>query len=315
MKNHWMHVLGLFALIGLALPTLPEDEKEGAPPEEDSILGTWYLQTMEGEVMEEPMRLVFQDNNILKIYEGDEEEESGGYRHNQRESTITIYEQDNPADVEAVIQYSFIDDMLVFLISEGPGEDDQERFELTRKPEGTKRHQQARKEMGSGKPGANTARKSMTQLRGLHQGAVTFSASAKDTMPASIGDLVVGDYVTPEYVIPPWSETEVPEGFDDWEDQNKRDWANKNTGYVYLRSKKKLTLDHELLAFFELPASTDQKNIYLLFDDNHSESRPFAEADKLIKKQTGHSIVQWMKTTSPGTGEMKLPEKEGEADE
>ena len=300
-----------FGIVLLAgrLPVTAQDDRDTEPlPEGDTILGTWYIQVMEGEVTEDPMRLVFnEDGTVLVSEDGveEEEEESGQYSHDENQSKITIYENGR---VEAVIQYSFVDEMLVFKISDGARGHEEERFELTRHPDGTKRHQAVREKRGDGDPAVQARRRSMTQLRGLHQGAVVYANSRKAVMPESIGDMVVGDYIPPTYVIPPWSEAEVPEGFDDWEDQKKRDWTNRNSGYVYLRSEKKLTLDAELIAFFELPASVEQEQVNLLFDDNHIESHPFAEADKLIKKQTGYTIKQWMKTTSPGTGQMVLPE-------
>lgn len=314
--KHGVQFLFGIVLLAVGLPAIAQDDKDGEPlPEDDTILGTWYVQLMEGEVapQDEQIRIVFNEDGTVLVYEdgGGEEEESGQYSHDEDQSKITIYENDR---VETIIKYSFVDDMLIFKISNGRGGDEEERFELTRNPEGTKRHQAVREKRGDGDPAVQARRQSMTQLRGLHQGAAVYSNSSKNVMPDSIGDMVVGDYILPAYVIPPWSEAKVPEGFDDWEDQKKRDWANRNSGYVYLRSKKKLTLDAEVIAFFELPASADQEQVNLLFDDNHIESHPFAEADKLIKKQSGYTIKQWMKTTSPGTGQMVLPEKAAEDD-
>ncbi|MEM6258885.1 MAG: hypothetical protein AAGI37_11285 [Planctomycetota bacterium] len=312
MKHGWIKTLGLVVLVMLASSAFAQDDQAAEPlPEDDTILGTWYVQLDDDEVMEEPLRLVFEEDGTVKVYEDGDHQETAGYLLDENQSKITIYEDNDPTDIEAVIKYSFVDDLLIFLINDGDGRGEhEERFELTRNPEGTERHQRARKDLGEGKPGVNTAKRSMTQLRGLHQGAVTFSVSAKDTMPPGIGDLVVGDYVTPAYILPPNSKTKVPKGFDDWEDDKKRDWANKNTGYVFLRANKKVTLDTELIAFFELPASKDQKNVYLLFDDNHAESHPYADADKLIKKQTGYTLEQWTKSKSPGTGQ--APPKEGD---
>ncbi|MEM9348455.1 MAG: hypothetical protein AAGB26_17845 [Planctomycetota bacterium] len=321
MKHHGIKTLGLVVLVILALPAFAQDDQETDPlPEDDTILGTWWIQFGEDELLDEPFRLVFEKNGTVKVYEDGDREETAGYLLDENQSKITIYEDNDPTDIEVVIKYSFVDDLLIFLISDGDGRGEhEERFELTRNPEGTEQHQRARKDLGEGKPGVHTARKTMTQLRGLHQGAVTFSVSAKDTMPPGIGELVVGDYVTPEYILPPTSKKKVPKGFDDWEDAKKRDWANKNTGYVFLRASEKVTLDIELIAFFELPASKDQKSVYMVFDDNHAESHPYADADKLIKKQTGYTLEQWMKSKSPGTGaappKEEKEEKKQEAEE
>lgn len=302
-----------------ALPAHPDDAAQDEPiPEEDSFMGEWYVQLMEGEVtpLDEPVRLVFEKTGIVRVFEDDDEEEVAAYTYDKAKSTITIVEQDDPTDVEAIIKYSFVDDMLVMRMTEGGGGDEEEIIELTRKPEGAKRHQKMREKRGEVRPGSPEAlaKQAAEQLRMIHQGAVTYANGMKDERyPSSMGQLVVGDFITPEYVLSPYSKQLVaPKDFDDWKNEKKIEWVNRHTGYVYLLAGKTMEFDIDLIAVFELPLQAKQKQVRLLYEDNHFVEKPYAEADKLIKKQTGHAIADWMKTTSPGTGEMVLPKKQAD---
>lgn len=312
-------------------------EDEPAAAKDNDILGAWYLQFAEGEALpsEMTMKLVFLKNGRVNAAmsngEDDAEEEVMQYTHEKEDATLSIYDVDDEGNVaeepEVVLNYRFVEGMLLFRYTE-QGSDDEKTMELTRKPEGTKRHQKLRAGQGDaigeepvdepieepidepsktirGGKDLAKAMQSTTQMRGLLQGSVTYAfgnKAVKEGYPPSIGDLLVGDYVTPAYVLSPWSETTVPTGFDDWADEKKITWANTNAGYVYLLAGKTVSLDAKLIAMFELPLSAKQEQVRLLFDDIHTESLPYAEADALIKKQTGQTLDVWMKTKSPGTG-------------
>lgn len=317
----WMLLLCFAALTAVA-----DDKQE----ESETILGLWYVQvggTEDDKMVFGPsfsMQMDFRKDgrvNMVMMADGEkEDEETQQYTHDKEKATLSIYEIDEDGqrdeDPVGVIQYAFVDGMLAFRFDEG---DEEVTLELTRKPEGTERHQKMREEQGDTAGEAvqaarETARamQSSTQMRGLHLGAVAYSNQRKNKYPDSLGEMLPLDFFTPEYVLTPWSETEVPKGFDDWADQKKIDWANTNSGYVYLLTGKQQAFDDKLVAIFELPRSTEQETVRLLFDDSRVEALDYAEADKLIKKQTNVSLKEWMKTTSPGTGELILREKQAE---
>ena len=318
----WAFLLFLIAALPIAAD---QHEKEQAVPEEDTILGTWHAQYAEDEILpaDSSVRLVFNKEGRLIVYVRFTEDDDGDidefkYEHDERNAKLTLKRLDDEGNVQdetdLVFHYDFVDGMLILRFKEA-ADAEEETMELTRNREGTRHHQKLRAE-AAGKPGRlrgarETARamQSSTQMRGLHQAAVVYSQANQDVYAKSLGELLIGAFFTPEYLLSPWSKTEVPEGFDDWQDKKKIDWANKNASYIYLCAGKKAALNSELIAIFELPASVEQEQVRLLFDDNHTQSMAFAKADKLIKEQTGHTLAQWMKTTSPGTGQMVVPEE------
>ena len=312
MKNHWRHATLILALFCFALPALADGVESDEPlPEEDTFMGEWYVQTMEGEVtpLDEPVRIVFEKTGVVRVFEGDDGEEAMAYTYDEAKSTITIVEQDDPADVEAIITYSFIDDMLVMRIKEGRGEDE-EVIELTRKPEGTKRHQKMRKESGD-KPTKRELMQRMMDLRQLYMGAMTYHAD-QGKMPASIGDIVVSGYLALKGAVPKSAQDKLPKDFKDWKDPAKRDWINQRTGCVYLQVDLEGPEPEGQIAIIELPFGKDQDTITLIFADGHGEMMTRKVADPEIKKQTGHTLDEWIKTATPGSGKMVVPEEEAE---
>lgn len=314
MRNHWLHTALLFVLVGAALPTLADEVESDEPvPEEDTFIGQWYVQFMDERVtpLDEPLRLVFEKTGRVRVFEGDDEEEAMAYTFDEAQATITIVEQDDPTDIEAIIKYSFVDDMLVMKIREGRGDgDDEEIIELTRKPEGTKRHQKMRKEAGD-QPSKRKQMQRMVDLRQLYMGAMLYHAD-HNVMPADLGDIVVGGYLEAERAIPAAMRKELPKDFEGWKKPAKRDWINQHTGCVFLQVDLEADKPEEQIAIFDLPTSKDQDTITLIFADGHGEMMARKEADPTIKKQTGHTLDEWLKTTSPGTGKMVLPKKQAE---
>lgn len=316
MVKHRIYFLLIALLFAAASPVWSADDDAEPLPEEDTILGTWYVQFMEDEVMplDEQLRLVLNEDGSVKLYQGEEEDESGKYTHDKQAATITIYDGRNPADIEAVLKYSFADDMLVVRYTEGPANADnepEEVMELTRKPEGTKRHQALREKQGD----QPSQKKRMLQLRQLFMGVMTYHAGLGKS-PDSIGDMVVGEYLTLESAVPQSAQDKLPKDFKDWKKQAKSDWINQHTDCVYI----KLILNHPQvdssgsIAIFELPANKEQENVVMVFGDGHSEVKSYKEADRKISKQTGHTLEQWMKTTQPGSGKMVLPKKQDAGD-
>jgi len=292
---------------GEDVPDLPR-AAEGAGdaedlPEEDTIMGTWYVQVMEGELAdpEEQIRIVFEKTGTVRVFESGNEDDVTKFSHDKEQSKITIYEDNDPTDVEAIIEYSFIDDMLVMKVNDDPGRrgDEVVVIEMTRNPEGTKDHQALREKQG----GQASYKKRMMQLRQLYHAAMSYYAD-QGKVPDNLGDVVVGKYITPESAVPKPTQDKLPRDFKDWKDQAKRDWINQHAGCVYI--KVDLTdpqIDSsKMIAIFEIPADKEQDKLILVFGDGHSELLTYKEADREISKQTGHTLKQWSKSPSPGAG-------------
>lgn len=297
------------------LPDAADDNTEGAGdlPEEDTILGTWHVQVMEGELMpeDESIRIIFKKDGTVFVYEGDREEEAGGYLHNEERAEIKIFEDNDPTDIEAILKYSFVDDMLVMHVIEDPGqgrENDEQVIELTRNPEGTERHQAMRAKRGD-KPGPRERMRRMAQMRQLFMAAMAYSLD-QNNMPASIGDLVVGEYIELQAALPASAKEKLPKDFGEWKGPARRDWINQNAGCVFLKFDLKAANTDKLVAIFDVPTK-DQEQVTLIFGDGHAELLALEEADKRIKTQTGTSLAQWAKSKSPGSG--AVPEDEAAA--
>ncbi|MEM9348456.1 MAG: hypothetical protein AAGB26_17850 [Planctomycetota bacterium] len=315
MQPHRRICLALI-LLAITLPVWAEEAGKKAD-EKPTIYGVWYLQSaMDEMVPAGTMKIDFTKEGVVRAYQDDEEDDTNPFKIDQDKSEIVLYESDGE-EVEVTLSFAIKDGVLTLT---GEEEFDGEKFafsmELTRNPEGTEKHQQAREAQGDDDNPLSRARstaramQSSTQMRGIHQGAVTASTIQKGAYPPSIGAMLVEDYFTPEYVLSPWSEVEIAEDFDDWPKQKKIDWANTNTSYVYLLAGKKEQLNPEIIALFEIPSSADQEKVRVAFEDNSVQAMSFEDADKLIKKQTNVSLKEWMTTTSPGTGEYLPPEDE-----
>lgn len=142
------------------------------------------------------------------------------------------------------------------------------------------------------------------QQRGLHQAAVTYANEHKDSMPPSLGHMVVNRLCTADYVLAPWSDDEAPADFDSWSQDKQIAWCNEHAGFVYLGAGRKADFNSNFIILFELPQSLDDAKLVICYDDGRATPLNFAEADKLIKAQTGHSVAEWMDAKSPGAGQM-----------
>jgi hypothetical protein len=199
--------------------------------------------------------------------------------------------------------------MMVIRYTEGQandGNDREERMELTRKPEGTERHQKMRDKQGD-RP---SHKKRMQQIRLFFVAVMSYHAD-QAKVPDSLGDLVVGDYITPKSAVPKPAQDKLPKDFEDWKDQAKRDWINQHAGCVYIKvDLNDPQIDaSKMITIFDVPADKEQEKVVMVFGDGHSELKSYKEADREISKQTGHTLEKWMKTTTPGSGKMVVPEK------
>ena len=151
-KRHCVRLLGFAVLIAIALPGLADEEPDGDPlPEEDTIFGTWYVQVMDGEVvdLDEQIGLVFDKKGVLRVIDGGEERETSRFTNDKQRSRVMLFEERDPTDIETIIRYTFVDDMVIFRITEDVGqgrEGDVAVYELTRSREGSERHRRKREE-------------------------------------------------------------------------------------------------------------------------------------------------------------------------
>ena len=150
MKIH-LTGLALLLLMSAALPIMADDEEK-----EETILGAWYAQYGEGEALPKNMTMKIdfkEDGQVIgtMTMEGEEPDvQTWKYEHDEEKAKLTLYEVDDEGNAdkepEVVLKYSFVDDMLIFTYREGPDDEEEERMELTRNPEGTERHQKLRAE-------------------------------------------------------------------------------------------------------------------------------------------------------------------------
>ena len=313
-RHKKMRKIGEF--IPLPKPANPADadDNEGLPVG-DTIIGTWYMQIMEGELVpaDEQIRITFDKKGVVRVFEGDNEDEVGQYSHDKDRSIIKIYEDDDPTDLEAIIEYSFVDDMLVMKVTEDPGRQNNDTavFELTRNPEGAKHHQALRKERGD-QPGRRAQMRQMQRMRQLFMAAMLYSSDHKDKLPASLGELVVKEYLDIDLALPAPPPDRLPKDFGEWEGAKKAEWINQRTGCVYIKVDLNVPDADKQIAIIEVPTSKEQEKITLIFADGHGELQAYKEADREVSKQTGHTLEQWMKSKSPGSGEAPPKEEKDE---
>lgn len=300
------------------------------PADENTLLGVWHAQV--GGTEDDPvlygvfisMQMHFDDDGKLhvltKLGNEEEDQQTQPYTYDEQKATISIYSTNNEGKagkkLEKVMQYSFVDEMLVLRFNE---RGEEIGVELTRQAEGTERHQMLRADhtdtSGAAEMKARDLAlltKSMSNMREIGRGALAYTKSNANANPSSLGELAIRDFITPASILSPSSNTEIPKDFDDWSDQKKSDWMNESSDYVYLLADKKKQQNAEEVAVFELPNSVNQAKVIVLFGEVRLKAIEYAKADKLIKKQTGYTIEQWMNTKSPGSGEAPDDEKKSE---
>ncbi len=143
-----------------------------------------------------------------------------------------------------------------------------------------------------------THAQSRTQLRGIHQAMVMWSAGQQPRegdrdrpMPSEPGILLLGDYFTAEYVLHPISPTTVPDDFRDWPAERRRAWVNENASYVIVPGLVD-DMDTQRVAAFENPEATGGQHISVVFNNNHVQTMPVDEARATIEQQTGMTLEQ-----------------------
>ena len=142
------------------------------------------------------------------------------------------------------------------------------------------------------------------QERGFHSAAVVMANKQGGMMPESLGHIVIASTIEPSDALSPWSGQEVDEGFAGLSDEQKIEWINTHSGYVYLGAGQKSEMDSKRIVIFALPKSKSDEKIIVCYDDSRATPEPYADVDKQIQSQTGHSIAEWMEAASPGAGKM-----------
>jgi len=281
----------------VARRVIREDSGESQPVEAapDTVVGTWYVQRMEDEwtPADSEMRLEFREDGTAHFFEdGEEDEEVVDYVVDEGEGTIQIIDRVD-GDVEVVLAYHFIDDVLLLVFMDFGADESEMEMELTRSAEGSAEHQRMRAR-GDRRDGRRSQLQSRNQMRGLQQGLTTYAWSNTDRYPAYLGLLLPGDYVVAGYFLTPWAPVDVPEDIDDWSEDEKIEWVRTNTSYAFVRPGQVADGDPDLVTLFELPLFEGTETIGICFDDNHVERFPYDEADDLIEEQTGSDLMQWM---------------------
>jgi len=161
---------------------------------------------------------------------------------------------------------------------------------------------------------------SQDNVRAIASNAFQFSNSKMSVFPDSAGDLIRLQYVRPEQFLSPWSDQTLPDNFDEMPEQERVDWINEHTDYVYLISGRRIRGDDTIIAFELDPrGKLDDVAIAMYRDVSEKGERydwgrpvprgaapriPYDEADALIKAQTGYSIEEWHDAELPGAGLM-----------
>ncbi|MEM9345770.1 MAG: hypothetical protein AAGB26_04040 [Planctomycetota bacterium] len=281
----------------------------------DVFIGTWYQQPMSDQFGTSANRDPDQPDFVsLKRLNKDgtyditwgKLEFSGKYKHDNKKRVLSFY-----SDKERLISemsYVIKDEVLVLKNVNH----ERDISEYTRNKEGTEEHQRRRTERHHA-PTRKLGNQSMTNMHHIHTAVVTFSDSNRSTYPSGIGETIEFlDVDNQMQFLLPWSKTDLPEGFAQWEQNKKMDFVDKNTGYVFLLAGQPVKLDRKRISLLELPTSDKTKTVSVMFEDRRGRVMPYDEADKLVKDQTGLSISAWRGSPVPGQA---TPPKQEEADE
>ena len=141
---------------------------------------------------------------------------------------------------------------------------------------------------------------SMTQMRGLYQGCCFYAAKKqnKHKFPPDLATLVEWEFVSPDYLLSPLAEQSPPQDLDDWPDDKQRRWLNANTSYVLLPG---LTddVDDKRIALIEKLQFSQDRQVLICYQDNHTEALPYDEAQQQIIEQTGKTLEEWSGLSPP----------------
>ncbi|MFI4860039.1 MAG: M56 family metallopeptidase [Phycisphaerales bacterium JB063] len=280
----------------------PEGRGHGAPVGngdiDDELLGMWYIQKLGGEWVptDETDSFDITDDGLIQARGRSEAEIR--YRIDTDRQRLVLLDQRGEPD--AFLGYTVEQGVLVLTnqradgsIGVDPRAIESIQIVLTRSQAGNAEHRRMRAQPPD-PMGTRAKMRSAQQMRSMYQGLATAARSNRETYPDSVGVLLTGDFVTPEFLLAPWSGIEVPGDYREWNDERKAAWAEANCSYAFILPGERVTLDTEKVILFELPLVADMERIGVCYEDNHTNSLPYDEADALILEQTGRDLMGWM---------------------
>lgn len=141
---------------------------------------------------------------------------------------------------------------------------------------------------------------STANMKKLYAALILLADFKGDTYPKALGEAVANNLLKPETVLAPWSGVEVPDGFADMPDAERSDWAGRHTSYIYLLPGQAYKVNGSRALLVELPWINDMPDLGVCFEDGSVKRMPYAEADKLVKQQTGRDLDGWAKAMGRG---------------
>ncbi len=142
-----------------------------------------------------------------------------------------------------------------------------------------------------------------TQLRGIHQAQVMYAQSNQGKFTNDISDLTEGNFFTVEYALSPESGKTPPAGYDQWPEEQRRDWVRKNASFILVPN---LTddLDTERIAGFVRPEDSDPDRGSVVYNDNHVVyETDMAAIRELLKKQNNGLTMEDMTRMQENAGD------------
>lgn len=139
--------------------------------------------------------------------------------------------------------------------------------------------------------------------RGIVNACIQYAQGSNEQFPPHLGILAEHQYFSPDFVVvpEPGTKVSVPDKLFINDKSALHDWVNENSSFVYV-PRQKATIDSQQVVTFERVTKPGATNVVIGFGDGHTEARPYAEADALVKEKTGKSIADWSKLKKPGAG-------------
>ena len=143
--------------------------------------------------------------------------------------------------------------------------------------------------IATGLPALGAARRnakkmqSSTYARTLAQAALVHASHHKDVLPPDIVTLVEDQVIDPEILISPFSDAQVPEGFGQLSRDQKAQWIEQNSSYVFEAAGRRAEVKSQDVLFYGKPGD-HEKGIPVAYSDTHTEWLDEDEATSLIER-------------------------------
>ncbi|CAN5476052.1 hypothetical protein BH09PLA1_BH09PLA1_10950 [soil metagenome] len=142
-------------------------------------------------------------------------------------------------------------------------------------------------------PSLNRARETANRVkcasneRQIGQAILLYSNDNKGKYPPDLGTLVVTEDITPEVFICPNSNTRVPKNWPQMNDQQKIDWVNSNSSFIYLGAGMDNSQPADAIVLYEQDRDHGPDGMNMLYGDGHVEFNFMDPAKKAIQSQRG----------------------------